>query len=98
MTEVKLRSKYPDSLKHIIENALAERLRELENGIKITEERIQFFEQKYQLSTEEFLRKFASGELQHRLDLEFDEWIGEAWMLEHLRQDMEELRGIEFVD
>nr|CAO88866.1 unnamed protein product [Microcystis aeruginosa PCC 7806] len=34
--------------------------------------------------------------MQHTLD--FDEWMGEAWMLEALLQDKEEIEEIELVD
>ena len=57
---------------------------------------ITFFENKYQMQTQEFLRRFENNELQHTLD--FDEWMGEAWMLEALLQDKEEIEEIEFVD
>ena len=96
MAEVKLRSKYLNSLKRIIEDALTEKLRELQEGIRRTQERINLFENKYQMQTEEFLRRFENNELQHTL--EFDEWMGEAWMLEILLRDKEEIEEIEFVD
>jgi hypothetical protein len=55
MAELKLRSKDPDSLRRIIQSALSERLQSVTAGIKRTEERIQEFETKYNLSTEEFI-------------------------------------------
>jgi hypothetical protein len=85
MAEIKLRSKHLNSLKRVVEDALVERLRELEAGIKRTQERIDFFENKYQMQTGEFLRQFENNELSHTLD--FDEWMGEAWMLKTLLQD-----------
>lgn len=39
---------------------------------------------------------FTSDQLQHSLD--FDEWLGEAWMLEKLQQKQAILKEIEFVD
>jgi cell division septum initiation protein DivIVA len=96
MSEIKLRSKHLNSLKKIVEDALAEKAREIENGIKRTQERITLFENKYQMPTEEFLRRFKNNELQHTL--EFDEWMGEAWILGSLIQDKEGIEEIEFVD
>lgn len=98
MAEIKLRSKYPESLKPIIESALELRLRGIEEGIKQTQERLQYFESKYHLSTADFLARFESGELQHRLDMEFDEWMGEAWMLERLQEKKELIKEIEIID
>jgi len=46
MAEVKLSSKHLNSLKKFIEDALTKRLQELQEGIKRTQERITFFENK----------------------------------------------------
>ena len=64
--------------------------------LKKTEERIQEFETKYQLSTEEFVTSFNNDELSHSFD--FDEWIGESKMLAHLQQTKESIEEIYFVD
>jgi hypothetical protein len=96
MAELKLRSKDPDSLRRIIQSALSERLQSVTAGIKRTEERIQDFETKYQLSTEEFLTQFNNDELSHNFD--YDEWIGETRMLVHLQQTKESIEEIDFVD
>ncbi|NJK65334.1 MAG: hypothetical protein HC941_01265 [Microcoleus sp. SU_5_3] len=95
MAELKLRSKYPDSLRQIIESALSERLHSIEAGIKRTKERLHKFETQYQLSTAEFIRRFNNDELAHSFD--FDEWIGESRMLEHLQDKKEAIEEIEFV-
>ena len=96
MVELKLRSKDPDSLRQIIQSALSERLQSVKAGIKKTEERIQEFETKYQLSTEEFIARFNNDELSHSFD--FDEWIGESQMLTHLLQTKESIEDVHFVD
>lgn len=44
------------------------------------------------------MRRFENDELQHRLDMEFDEWIGESWMCKSLQEELEEIRGIEFLN
>ncbi|NER25224.1 MAG: hypothetical protein F6J86_00610 [Symploca sp. SIO1B1] len=96
MAEIKLKSKDPDSLRRIIESALSERLQSVKAGIQKTEERLQELENKYQLSTEEFIARFNNDELDH--DFDFDEWIGESQMLVHLHQIKESIEGIDFVD
>jgi len=96
MTELKLISKHPDSLKQIIQSALSERLHSIEAGIKRTEERLQEFETKYQLSTVEFIQSFNNDELLHNFD--FDEWVGESRMLKHLQDKKEIIEEIEFVN
>jgi len=96
MTELTLRSPDNISLKQIIESALSERLHNLEQGIKLSERRIKQFENQYTLTTQEFLTKFNNDELNHSFD--FDEWIGEAKMLEHLQQKKLVIEGVEFVN
>lgn len=96
MAELKLRSKDPDSLRRIIQSALSERLESVKAGIKKTEERLQEFETKYHLSTEEFIARFNNNELSHSFD--FDEWIGESKMLTHLQQTKVSIEEIDFVD
>ncbi len=98
MAELKIICEYPDSLKQFIEEALSKRIASLKDGIRRTEERLQEFESKYQMSTEEFLRRFENDELQHRLDMEFDEWVGESRMLKMLDDKVNKLRGVEFVN
>ena len=96
MTELTMRSKFPDSLRQIIESALSERLYSIEAGIKRTEERLQEFETKYHLSTAEFIQKFNSDKLPHSFD--FDEWIGESRMLTHLQTQKKMIEEVEFVN
>lgn len=71
-------------------------MQRLEDGIRPTEERLKEFESKYQMTTEEFLHRFENDEIAHRLDMEFDEWIGESLMLDSLREKAEKLTRVEF--
>ena len=96
MAELKIICEYPDSVKQLIEEAVSQRMASLKDGIRRTEERIKEFESKYQMSTEEFLRRYENDEIQETLEL--DEWIGESWMLKGLQEDLDTLRGIEFVN
>lgn len=96
MAELKLRAKNPESLKRIIQSALSERLQSVNAGIKATQKRLQEFETKYQLSTEEFITRFNNDEFAHSFD--FDEWIGEYRMLTHLQQTKESIEEIDFVN
>ncbi|TYQ29721.1 hypothetical protein [Pseudanabaena sp. UWO310] len=81
---IKLRSNHPELIKEMIQSDFAKRLQSLELGLQKTQTRLEQFEAKYQWSTETFINLFTSDQLQHRLD--FDEWLGEAWMLAKLQQ------------
>ncbi|NER08859.1 MAG: hypothetical protein F6K17_43235 [Okeania sp. SIO3C4] len=96
VVEIKLKSKHPEGVKSIIKSALMAALQSTDNGIKITEQRLDEFETKYQLSTAEFLQKFNNNELPHSGD--FDEWIGESRMLAHLLDKKTKIQGVELVD
>ncbi|MFB2921297.1 hypothetical protein [Aerosakkonema funiforme] len=95
MAELKIICEYPETLKQLIEEALSERVASLKNGIQRTEERIKEFENKYQMPTEEFLRRYENDEIQETLEI--DEWIGESWMLKRLQEDLDTFKEIEFV-
>jgi hypothetical protein len=98
MAELKIKCEQPEFIRHLFQDALRERIESLEKGIQRTQQRLQEFETKYELSTIEFLRRFANDEIQHRLDLEFDEWIGESRMLTTLQDKLYLLKGVEFFD
>ena len=96
MAQLTLSAKNPAVLRQIIQSALSERLHSIEAGIKQTEARLHEFERKYQLSTEAFISQFNTDRLSHSFD--FDEWIGEARMLAHLREKKTAIEEVKFVN
>ncbi len=93
---IKLRSSQPDLLKEMIQTDLEHRLQNLESGLQKTQIRLKQFEIQYQWSTEQFMTLFSNDKLQHSED--FDEWLGEAWMLNKIQQKIAMIKEIEFVD
>ena len=93
---IKLRSSQPESLKAMIQSDLNHRLQDLESGLQQTQARLKQFETQYQCSTEQFVDLFTNDQLQHSED--FDEWLGESWMLEKIQQKIAIIKEIEFVD
>ncbi|MFO7917521.1 MAG: hypothetical protein R6V13_05545 [Anaerolineae bacterium] len=83
-------------LRPLVEDALENELRLLQAGIQRTKNRLQAFEAEYELSTQEFLRRYENDELPETLA--FAEWVGEHRMLERLREKAETLREIRFAD
>ena len=96
MTELKLVSHHPASMKPIVENALIGALHSIEEGIQRTNQQLHVFESRYRLTTEEFIQRYENDEVQETPD--FDEWLGEYRMLQGLREDAERLRGIQIAD
>lgn len=96
VAELTLVSTAQRPLKPLIEAALANELRLLEAGIRRTQYRLRELEAQYQLSTDEFIRRFEDDELGETL--EFAEWVGEHRLLERLHEKAAILRGIEFAN
>jgi hypothetical protein len=94
MNELKLISKRPESIKPLVESAIAAALRSTEEGVHTTQQRLQAFEDAYQITTEDFIQRYENDEFQETL--EFAEWIGEHRMLKRLQEKAERLREIEF--
>lgn len=96
MNELRIKCQEPESIKRFFKDMLEKELKLLSNSIQRTENRLDEFEAKYQLSTEEFLQRYRNDEFKETLEL--DEWIGESWMLKSLRQEVEELKAVEFMN
>lgn len=62
----------------------------LHAGIERTKRRLVEFEQRYQASTDYFLKNMAAEDLAGG-DLEYIEWSGEAQLLKSLEQEFKEL-------
>lgn len=95
MTELRLISKQSSSIQPIVQNAIDSFVRSSEDGIQKTQQRLSEFESKYLMSTREFIQRYENDELDETL--EFGEWVGESRMLQGLLEEVEQLRGIEFV-
>lgn len=96
MTSLTLKSSRQQPLRPLIEAALENELRLLEVGIRRTEERLRAFEEKYTLSSDEFLRLVEQDALPETM--ETIEWLGELRLLERLREKANTLREIQFAN
>jgi len=96
MSQLTLLSGHNWPLKSLVQSALANELRLLDAGIQQTEERLKAFENKFQLTTAEFIPRFESNQIAETVELA--EWVGEHRLLERLREKAEVLRGIEFAN
>ncbi len=76
----------------LLTRVLTAEYRRLQLELRITEEKIKRFENKYGMSSSEFLERYARGELGD--EEEFMEWYGELRFLERIRKELEELKKI----
>ena len=96
MAELTLISESTYLLKPIVEAALTHELGLLEVSVRQTEQRLQTFEKKYVMNTQDFLARYENDQLEETMD--FAEWIGEFRLLERLREKAKTLRGIHFAN
>jgi hypothetical protein len=80
------------SLRSAVESALESDIQSLEDGLRRTQERIRTFETQYGFSTVELLERYRHNQVQETL--ETIEWVGEYRMERHLRDRLQNLRGI----
>ena len=80
------------ALKPLIESAIRSELRLLELSLERTRLRLQVFERRYDLTSEEFERRFNAGEIAESLD--FIEWTGEIETYHRLKSHRQALAGV----
>jgi len=81
------------TLKPLIESALRSELRMLELSLQRTIQRLRAFETQYGLTSDEFERRFNSGEIEESLD--FIEWAGEIKTHRLLDAHRQALQGVQ---
>lgn len=96
MSQLTLISPRKRSLQPLVEAALEHEIRLLETAVRRSEEKLQAFEIKQGLSSEEFLRRYENDELEETL--ERADWIGEIRLLQRLQDKVDLLREVQFAD
>ena len=85
MSEILIRAGKPKTIVPLSEFAIPNQLKLLKTSIKRTEMKIKSFEQKYNMSTEQFMQKIREGMDDDNLD--YVEWIGETKILKRLEEE-----------
>ena len=96
MTEIILRSANVSKAATVIRNAIDKEIARLEKGTERAIARLTQFEEKYQVSSSEFVERFAAEDLAGK-DLEYVEWIGEYRLYQQLTEDLTLLRNLTYV-
>lgn len=96
MSQLTLVTDSSGALKPVVAAALQNELRVIVAGIRRTERRLQDFEARFGMPTLEFIRRYEDDEMEETLD--FAEWIGEARLLDHLKEKRDVLRGVRIAD
>ena len=80
----------------IIQAAITAQLKRIEIGLRKTEQEIQQFETKYQISSEQFLESYSAEDLDGGDD-EYISWVGELKLRQRIREEFQTLQDIEYV-
>jgi len=92
MAEIVIRTGKSESVMPILDSAIRNQLKLLKTSITRTKIRIDDFEQKYNMSTEQLMQKIRTGLDDDNLD--FVEWVGETKILKRLEEEYNELEGL----
>ncbi|GBD97211.1 MAG TPA: hypothetical protein ENG83_02400 [Nitrospirae bacterium] len=95
MSKLKIISDEPD-MSGIVKSAINAEIKRLEVGLEKTNREIRKFEEKYSLSSSEFLKGTTADELQGG-DEDYIRWSGELKIRERILEDLEKLKDIEYV-
>jgi len=94
LQQITVVSDAPVALKPLLEAAIQSELRVLELGLERTRQRLRALEEQHGLSSEEFERRFNSGQIAE--SLEFIEWSGEIKTWRLLQSQQQALQGARF--
>jgi len=92
MAEIVIRTGKSESVMPILDSAIRNQLKLLKTSKNRTKIRINDFEQKYNMSTEQLMQKIKKGMDDDNLD--FVEWVGETKILKRLEEEYNELVGL----
>ena len=95
MIRLQIQSDAQEGALDLIRSAIAAETSRLEFGLKATERNLKTFEERYQVTSEEFLRDFSAEDLVDR-DLEYVCWAGELKIHERIAAQLESLKGIQY--
>lgn len=96
MTEIILRSNKADKASEILKEALKTEEARISYSLKIAQNRILKFENKYGVSSETFNNEWSAEDLDGK-DLEYVEWAGELKLAARLNDRLATIDSIEYV-
>ena len=95
MVQLQIRSDRMNILP-IIQTAITSQCKRIEIGLRKTEQIIQQFEQKYQISSRQVLERYTAEDLGGG-DIEYISWLGELKLRQNIEEELQALQDIEYV-
>lgn len=96
MSELKIFTEYPDRAIAILQKTIRTEILRMEHGKIQIEQNLKKFEDKYHISSKEFVASWTAEDLEGQ-DLEYIEWLGEYRCLENVKQDLQILLSLQNV-
>jgi hypothetical protein len=96
MSELKILTEHPDRAITILQKTIRAEILRIEQGKIQIENKLKKFEEKYQISSDEFVTSWTAEDLEGK-DLEYVEWSGEYRCLENINQDLQILLSLQNV-
>jgi hypothetical protein len=90
LQQITIQTPNPKKLKPLIRSVIENEIYDVEHGIKKTRVKLKAFEKQYDMSTDEFERRFTPNDLGETLD--FIEWMGEIKTLRLLEEKRDTLK------
>jgi len=95
MSKLKIESDKGD-MSEIVKSAINAEIKRLEIGLDKTNKEITIFEEKYSLSSSDFLKGITADDLKGG-DEDYVRWSGELKIKNRILEDLEKLKDIEYV-
>jgi hypothetical protein len=96
MAEIILKTNKPDKVSEILKETLETERSRVKYSLEMTKNRLNKFEQKYNISSEEFINKWSAEDLKGG-DMEYVEWAGEYRISLNLSERLAALKSIKHV-
>lgn len=96
MAEIILRTEEPNKVSEILKEAIETEKLRVRYSLDITRNRLNRFEQKYNISSEDFINRWSAEDLDGK-DMEYVEWAGEYQFSINLSELLDALSSIEYV-
>ena len=94
MAEIILKANEPEKAVEIIFEALETEAHRVQYGLNLAKKRLERFEKKYNVSSDEFIEKWSAEDLKGQ-DMEYVEWAGEYQLSLRLNERLLALKNIE---
>ena len=96
MTELILKTTQPDKVAAVIKQEIATKIARIEYSRQEVRKKLAYFEQKYDITSEQFINKWVAEDLEGR-DMEYVEWAGEYHYFLYVEEELNILNSIEYV-